>query len=78
MLTVYYFGEIADKTGLTSEKMDPQEQQISVILQALKEKYALQNGEFQVAVNHELIDLSQDLKVTETDEIALLSAFAGG
>lgn len=78
MFTIHYFGEIADKTGLTSEKLHSQGRQISTVLAELQEKYALQNGEFQVALNHELIDLSQDLKVTETDEIALLSAFAGG
>jgi molybdopterin converting factor small subunit len=78
MLTIHYFGEIADKTGLKSEKLESRGQQISLVLAELQEKYALQNGEFQVAVNHQLIDVSQDQKVSETDEIALLSAFAGG
>ncbi len=78
MLTIHYFGEIAEKTGLTSEKLHSQGQHISTVLAELQKKYALENGEFQVAVNHELIDLSQDLELTETDEIALLSAFAGG
>lgn len=78
MLTIHYFGEIAEKTGLTSEKLHTQGQQISTVLAKLQKKYALENGEFQVAVNHELIDPSQDREVTETDEIALLSAFAGG
>lgn len=78
MLTIHYFGEIAEKTGLTSEKLHSQGQQISTVLAKLQKKYALENGEFQVAVNHEFIDPSQDREVTETDEIALLSAFAGG
>ncbi|HEA30890.1 MAG TPA: MoaD/ThiS family protein [Leeuwenhoekiella sp.] len=78
MLTIHYFGEIADKTGRTSEKLQPQGKQVSALLEALQEKYALQHDEFQVAVNHQLIDLSADMEVEETDEIALLSAFAGG
>ena len=78
MLTIHYFGEIAEKTGLESEKLNFRNLKCSVLMHQLQEKYNLNKGDFQVAVNHNLIDLSIDREIYESDEIALLSAFAGG
>ncbi|WP_031428840.1 MoaD/ThiS family protein [Flavimarina sp. Hel_I_48] len=78
MQKVHYYGEIADKTGCESEQLTLPNTTLFNLLLELQKKYNLEQGDFQVALNHNLIDPTQELKIEETDEIAILSAFAGG
>lgn len=78
MLKVQYFGEIAEKTGKNSEKVALDAQNVTALVANLKEKYNFRDGDFQLAVNHELVNAHGALELSEEDEVALLSAFAGG
>ena len=75
---IKYFGEIADITGKTTETITLQEQSLQALLTYLKEHYKLSEGDFYVAINHTLADASQTIEITDTDEVAILSPFAGG
>ncbi len=75
-LHIQYFGEIAEKTDKTSEHITLQVLETSQVLTYLKKTYQIEKNGIQVAVNQELITENTLLK--ETDEIAILSPFAGG
>lgn len=77
-MKVIYFGKIADVAQKTSEEIALKDNSISSLIEFLQDKYQLQLDDMQVAVNHNLISKSATLILKETDEIAILSAFAGG
>ena len=77
MLSVKYFGEIEERVGTSEERLPQQVKTLSHLLAYLKSEHHIQEQWIKVAVNHELVtDSSTVLK--ETDEIAILSPFAGG
>ncbi|MGB3775868.1 MAG: MoaD/ThiS family protein [Leeuwenhoekiella sp.] len=78
MPTIKYFGEIAEKTGVSSENFNVEEHSIAAIVDKLQKKYDFKEGEFKIAVNHTLVEQHSAIEIQESDEIALLSAFAGG
>ncbi len=74
---IKYFGEIADKTNKTSEEIE-NISNFSLLIDFLQQKYGLELEDYQIAVNHELTDLENEEIFADADEIAILSAFAGG
>ncbi len=76
MITIRYFGLLAEVTGCTSEKINFSGTTISDVKEVLFQKHkTLKNKDFQVAQNNEL--KTDKTKITST-EIALLPPFAGG
>ena len=78
MITIRYFGMIAEKLKKQEEKLDFSEVQLPVALNRFfKDKYpSLENTSFVTAVNH---TISNELNSLENiEEIVLLPPFAGG
>ena len=76
LVTIKYFGQIAEATQKEKELFEFSGKQVSELLNSLYKKYsALKNIDFKVAQNQELV--SEESKITG-EEIALLPPFAGG
>jgi len=76
LITLKYFGQIAEVTQKEEEQLNVTVASISELLELLHSKYnGLKNKDFKVAQNQELVSI--DTKITG-DEIALLPPFAGG
>ncbi|WP_100612721.1 MoaD/ThiS family protein [Confluentibacter lentus] len=76
IITIKYFGLIAEVTSQEEETIDFSGNTIADIINFLNSKYPdLKNKDFQVAQNQELI--SEKTKITG-QEIALLPPFSGG
>lgn len=76
LITIKYFGQIAEVTKKNEEQLEVSGNSISELLEQLYSTYAaLKNKDFQVAQNQELAELNE--KLTGKD-IALLPPFAGG
>lgn len=79
MLSIKYFGMIAETIGKQEEKVEISSQQISVALlvELLLKKYPNLNlKSFKIAVNQSVAENAA--LINENDEIALLPPFAGG
>ncbi|MGS0747636.1 MoaD/ThiS family protein [Halpernia sp. GG3] len=76
-MKITYFGEIADKTCKSSENLE-EITSINSLIIFLKDNYELNESDFHIAINHSIIESSAEKNLDETDEIAILSAFAGG
>ncbi|MBU2952065.1 MoaD/ThiS family protein [Tamlana agarivorans] len=76
LLTIKYFGQIAEVTQKEEETLECSAKNISELLALLYSKYeGLKIKDFQVAQNQELV--SESTEITGA-EIALLPPFAGG
>lgn len=76
LITIKYFGQIAEVTQKEEEQLEVSEGSVSMLLSFLNTKYSdLKNKDFQIAQNQELVDLDSELTGAE---IALLPPFAGG
>lgn len=73
---IHYFGEIAEKTGKASETIEVALLNTSGVFDFLKNTYQIESNGIQVAVNQELV--TENTPLSKTDEIAILSPFAGG
>lgn len=69
---------LAEHTKCTEEQMDFKALKLSELVQDLKVKYQLNPASFHVALNHKLVQDSEDVTLQFQDEIALLPPFAGG
>lgn len=78
MITVNYFGNIAEATQSDSETLEQKSMSLEELLNLLDSKYNLRKFQFQVAVNRKIISKQQDLTISDSDEVALLPPFAGG
>lgn len=78
MITVNYFGNIAEATQSDSETLDLKSMSLEELLNMLDSKYDIRKFQFQVAVNRKIIPKQQDLTISDSDEVALLPPFAGG
>ena len=74
---IKYFGEIADKTNKTFEEIE-NISNLNLLIDFLQQEYGLEFADYQIAVNHELTDFENEEIFSDADEIAILSAFAGG
>jgi len=75
-IRVKYFGEIAEKTGQTEETIMLKTLDTASILDFLNSSYDIDTTFVKVAVNQELVTKNSTLKLS--DDIAILSPFAGG
>lgn len=76
-MKISYFGEIAEKTNKTAENLKDI-LSINSLINFLKTNYQLNESDYHIAINHSIIESSSDENLNETDEIAVLSPFAGG
>ncbi|MCP4483764.1 MAG: MoaD/ThiS family protein [Flavobacteriaceae bacterium] len=76
MITIKYFGLLAEVTGCRSEKMNFSCTTISDLKEILFQKHkVLKNKKFKIAQHNEL---NTDKTKVTSSEIALLPPFAGG
>lgn len=78
MITVKYFGNIAEAAQSDSETLNHTSMSLVELLNLLDTKYSIRQFSFQVAVNRKIVSKQQALNISESDEIALLPPFAGG
>jgi sulfur-carrier protein len=78
MITLKYFGAIAEKTLCNDEKIDASDIRLHQLLDELERKYNLSSLSFSVAINRKIIDKEADYIMGNNDSIALLPPFAGG
>lgn len=78
MITVNYFGNIAEAAQSDSETLEYNALSLAELLELLDSKYAIGQFPFQVAVNRKIVSKQQILNLSDSDEIALLPPFAGG
>ena len=78
MITVKYFGAIAEQTKRNEEEFSFSKNSLSVLLSDLTLKYALNELSFSVAVNQKMVQNPADYSLKSNDVIALLPPFAGG
>ncbi|AUP77627.1 MoaD/ThiS family protein [Flavivirga eckloniae] len=76
LITIKYFGQIAEVTQQEEESLEFSGGLISELIEQLYGKYnLLKDKDFKVAQNQELVNLET---VVSGNEIALLPPFAGG
>ncbi len=78
MITINYFGNIAEAAQSDSETLDLKSMSLEDLLDLLDSKYGIKKFQFQVAVNRKIISTKQGLSLSDRDEIALLPPFSGG
>lgn len=78
MITVNYFGNIAEAVQSDSETLDYKSMSLAELLELLESKYAIEQYPFQVAVNRKIVSKQKALNIVASDEVALLPPFAGG
>jgi molybdopterin synthase sulfur carrier subunit len=78
MITVKYFGAIAEKTKSQGEEFSFSNMPLTDLLLALEQKYELGESSFSVAINQKIVQNMADYSLKSNDVIALLPPFAGG
>ncbi|MFM9826518.1 MoaD/ThiS family protein [Flavobacterium sp.] len=78
MITVKYFGAIAEQTKSNEEELSFSNRLLSDLLAALKQKHQLTDLTFTVAVNQKIVQNSAEYSLKSNDIVALLPPFAGG
>lgn len=78
MITVKYFGEIAEAINCNEEQVSTKSDNLSEVIEQLNEKYNLERFPMIIALNQNLIELSNDITIKNNDELAILPPFAGG
>ena len=78
IITVKYFGEIAEAINCNEEQISIKSDKLSVLIEQLNNKYNLERFPMIIAHNQNLIELSNDITIKNNDELAILPPFAGG
>ncbi len=78
MITVKYFGEIAEAISCNEEQISTKTDNLSELIEQLNDKYNLERFPMIIALNQNLIDMSSDITIKNNDELAILPPFAGG
>lgn len=78
MITVKYFGEIAEAINCNEEQISSKSDKLSELIEQLNDKYNLERFPMIIALNQNLIELSTDITIKNNDELAILPPFAGG
>lgn len=78
MISVKYFGEIAEKTNRAEEEFSFSDMPLSNLLLALEEKYEISKLSFSIAVNKKIVQNKANYMLKHNDIVALLPPFAGG
>lgn len=76
-MKITYFGEIADKTNKTSEVLEGIDS-VEALTDFMIQTYDIKKEDMHIAVNHRLVNSSDTKTISASDEIAVLSPFAGG
>jgi len=78
MLTIKYFGMMAEVARCDEERLALNETNFSNLISVLHEKYNIHNLPVQVAVNRKIRKQSENFRLKDNDEIAVLPPFSGG
>jgi molybdopterin synthase sulfur carrier subunit len=78
MISVKYFGNIAEKTKATEDQVQLEDNSLSTLIGHLKEKHQLNDFVFNVAVNQKMIKDIDNYELKPNDVVAFLPPFAGG
>lgn len=78
MITIKYFGEIAETTNCHEEQFMLEQSNFSELMLNLNKKYQLDQHDIIVAINQERVDDYHTITLKNNDEIAILPPFAGG
>jgi molybdopterin synthase sulfur carrier subunit len=78
MITVKYFGAIAEKTGSQEEEFSVADMSLHHLLSALEQKYQFKELSFRVAINQKIFQDTANYQLKKNDIVALLPPFAGG
>ncbi|WKV12438.1 MoaD/ThiS family protein [Marivirga harenae] len=74
---IKYFGQIAEATNKTNEYLDVEKSSVEAVISQLNNSYpALVSQEFNVALDHKIVD--RETEISKDVELALLPPFAGG
>lgn len=75
-IQVHYYGEIAEKTTKSVEDITLSELTTTGLKTYLENTYGLTTAILKIAINKQLV--THNTTITQGDEIAILSPFAGG
>ncbi|MBT8394302.1 MAG: MoaD/ThiS family protein [Flavobacteriaceae bacterium] len=78
MITIKYFGEIAEAINCKEEQIAAKSDNLSELIEELNEKYNLKRFPMIIALNQNRIELNDDITIKNNDELAILPPFAGG
>jgi molybdopterin synthase sulfur carrier subunit len=78
MISVKYFGSIAEKTNSVGEEFSFSDMPLSNLLLVLEHKYELDKLSFSIAINQKIVQNKANYMLKNNDIVALLPPFSGG
>ncbi|MDT0676679.1 MoaD/ThiS family protein [Autumnicola musiva] len=78
MISIKYFGAVAEATNKSSENLDLKSSSLDDVLKELHLKYDLREIPVKLALNQEIINSTEGVQLKSDDELAILPPFAGG
>jgi len=78
MITVKYFGEIAEATNCNEEQVATKTNKLSDVINELSVKHKLERFPMIIALNQNMVNPNEDININNKDELAILPPFAGG
>ncbi|MES2239379.1 MAG: MoaD/ThiS family protein [Bacteroidota bacterium] len=78
MLSVKYFGAVAEKTKVQGENMPFSNKSLQELVDELDQKYDLASLSYSIAVNQKIVQDRNGYMLISNDVVALLPPFAGG
>lgn len=78
MLSVKYFGAVAEKTKVQGEEMPFSNLSLQELVDELDQKYDLASLSYSIAVNQKIVQDKNSYMLINNDVVALLPPFAGG
>ncbi|WP_367752294.1 MoaD/ThiS family protein [Flavobacterium sp. WC2430] len=78
MITIKYFGAIAEKAKTEGEAFPFSNQSLQDVINTLDQKHELSTLSYSIAVNQKIIQDTKSYLLESNDIVALLPPFAGG
>lgn len=78
MLSVKYFGAVAEKTKVLVENFPLSNLSLQELVDELEQKYDLTSLSYSIAVNKKMVQDKNSYMLMSNDVVALLPPFAGG
>jgi molybdopterin synthase sulfur carrier subunit len=78
MLSVKYFGAVAEKTKVQGENIPFSNLSLQELVDELEQKYDLGALSYSIAVNQKMVQDTNSYMLISNDVVALLPPFAGG
>lgn len=78
MITIKYFGVIAEKAKTEGESLSFSNQSLQDVIKILDQKHELNMLSYSIAVNQKIIQDTKSYILKSDDIVALLPPFAGG